>query len=57
MPHSRLGELLTQPVGAGLPDVLRDGERPSHAITEKGNEFRGRWSDFEHLADSFGLRL
>ena len=58
MPYTRLAELLSQLVGAGLlARVDEEGEHPSYAITPKGREYSEKWSNFEELAESFGLRL
>lgn len=57
MSYTRMTKLLSELVGAGLLLEMNQEKISKYMISERGIEYLGAYSNFEHFAQSFGLRL
>ena len=55
--YTRMTKLLSELVGAGLLLQTNSEKISKYAISQRGIEFLGAYSNFENFAQSFGLRL
>jgi predicted transcriptional regulator len=57
MSYGRMSMLLSELVGSGLLEELKDGKVSRYVLSGKGLEFLAAYDRFEDFAESFGLRL
>ncbi len=55
--HSRLAKFLENLTGAGLINRIEYDGKNTFVITPKGKQYLESYTNFQNLADSFGLEL